>query len=176
MVLHSKAAETYARAFEQYVEVSFPRSFLKITRAFVMFPLFWRHYWRYLKLTCSSFWASFGWLDLYLRPLWYRVLFGVDLFVLAGLGFYATQVARKKVRLETWQKYGIVTLALSVFFVFMQMWLRDTVLFSAYPHARLLFVAIIPISFFFVLGMRQWLQIFLLIRLIPVVFLLLHQA
>ena len=122
------------------------------------FPAHIRKYAFYFYLLLSGFWARFGWLKISLHKNWYYMLFVVDSVGIAGLGMYGVKVLKNDIILESWQKKSLFLLASCVGFVLLQVCIRDNLGGTTTPHSRLLFVAIVPISLFFMVGIHTWMH------------------
>ncbi len=106
-------------------------------------------------LTFASFWANFGWMNVPLDLSWYTALAAFSLLALCGLGLFAIRVVRGTETLEIWQRRAFLMLLLAVVLIFAQT--SGLMIVQGTPQqGRYLFPALIPLTVFFTLGLRQW--------------------
>lgn len=111
-----------------------------------------------MKLLFETFWARFGVRYLGLDAPWYVLLMAVNLASLAGLALFAARAWRnRKECLASWQLKGLLYLFACAVVTLAVVVLRIHPLEpSPYlPHARYLYVAIVPISTLFMVGLRE---------------------
>lgn len=137
-----------------------PRTGVEIVQEIESIPFKLGAYMVYLYDLVGGFWARFGWLDIVLSDFWYTLLLIVDAIALVGLGLYGGKLFTRQITLTLWQKKGLVFLAIGTILVCLQTFIRDNILTHFFPHGRMLFVAIVPISLFFMLGMREIVRAF----------------
>jgi 4-amino-4-deoxy-L-arabinose transferase-like glycosyltransferase len=125
----------------------------------------------FFVISFKSFWAIFGWMGVLVDSRIYDLLFLVSLAVLLGVGIYVNRLTRGSEILTAPQR-GALSISLLLLLLMAASHLWYNVKFVQ-PQGRYLFPALIPIGFFFALGLREWARI--LVRLISLL-LPLHKA
>lgn len=111
-----------------------------------------------MKLLFETFWARFGVRYLGLDSLWYVVVAVVNLASVAGLALFATRRWRDgKHRLASWQVKSLLYLFACTAITSVVVVLRIHPLgpSSYLPHARYLYVGIVPVATLFMVGLRE---------------------
>ena len=119
-----------------------------------------------MRLLFETFWARFGARYLALDASWYLVLAIVNLASIAGLALLAIRAKRNgKQRLASWQVKGLLYLFACAVITLALVVLRTHPLeypsgpsnapHLDFPHARYLYVAIVPMATLFMVGLRE---------------------
>jgi len=137
---------------------------LRLTPAVVHSLLDWRRSIQYrqlylfeMKLLFETFWARFGVRYLGLDSLWYVVVAVVNLASVAGLALLAARAWRNGKHVASWQFKSLLYLFACAAITLVVVVLRIHPLgpSSYLPHARYLYVAIVPMATLFVVGLRE---------------------
>lgn len=119
------------------------------------FPL----YLHFLRTLFESFWGRFGWMSIPLPPFWYRIIALITLIALGGLIAFWVKVAKKpwlSSRQERSATVLLILAAVSALLLVMVGMIRvRTIVPEALPQGRYLFPVIIPLTFLFMLGLRE---------------------
>lgn len=100
-----------------------------------------------------SFWVQLGWMAVPAEESVYGALFVVSLLAAVGVGLYLLGVRRRPEVLSGHQKAGLVLLAGTVLIVAAQLAYYNLTFLQ--PQGRYLFPALVPLTIFFVLGLRE---------------------
>jgi len=138
---------------------------LRVTPAVVHSLVNWRRSIQYrqlylseMKLLFETFWARFGVRYLGLDSPWYVVVAVVNLASVAGLALLAARAGRNaRPGLASWQVRSLLYLFACTAITLVVVVLRIHPLgpSSYLPHARYLYVAIVPMATLFVVGVRE---------------------
>jgi len=119
----------------------------------------------YARVLFESFWAYFGWMKVYLDPIWYQLIALVSVVAIGGVGTFLIRTVTKPTTLALWQKKYLLLFFLCVIFaiaIAMFYGVRVWAHFQSFrpmerpkPQGRYLFPAIIPIATLFMLGLRE---------------------
>jgi hypothetical protein len=116
----------------------------------------------YLANLFTTFWGDFGWMKVRLSASWYKLLAGVSLLAMIGLGRIVWRARRSSsIPLKPWQwqvlllfAAAIPMMTILVFVTLIRKWdLGDPL---GPPQGRYFFPLIIPLATLFVLGIWEW--------------------
>jgi hypothetical protein len=115
-------------------------------------PQNWSHYWSALRWLFVTFWAGFG-TGVSGLPLGFIILFAA----ISGAALIGLVRVWRTSYLSKWQRQLILLFALTIFAALVLSFLRVDPPGGYIPTARHLYVAIIPIQFFLLVGLGSWL-------------------
>ena len=118
------------------------------------------YYIRYARQLLETFWARFGWLNVWLAKGLRVFLAIVSLAGVGGLIRFAAKTGRESPAWPRWKWACVFMLLLCVLFAFallaVQMYLLWDEAHRPGPQARYLFPQIVAIGMLFMLGVREW--------------------
>jgi hypothetical protein len=113
----------------------------------------------YAKTAFETFWARFGWYNIYIDTILYSLLASCSLLAFGGLCLLLVRAIRGQSQLTGWQKQALVFYALAMLLAIgigvgarIRYW--DMESFGA-PHGRYLYPVVLPIATLFTLGLRE---------------------
>ncbi|MBC7226634.1 MAG: DUF2142 domain-containing protein [Thermoflexales bacterium] len=107
---------------------------------------------RFVRTTFQSFWGQFGWMGVPMHPPVYRAL--AVLSALLGVGFLAGWLDRRRPRLTSGQRRGVLLLALSATLTALSyLWYNLT---FVQHQGRYLFPALVPLALAGAWGLEWW--------------------
>ncbi len=119
------------------------------------FPL----YLLFLRTLFESFWGRFGWMSIPLPTFWYRIIAFITLIALGGLIAFWVRVIKKPWLFSRRVRSAILILILAtvsaLLLVMVGMIRVRTIVPGSLPQGRYLFPVITPLTFLFMLGLRE---------------------
>jgi hypothetical protein len=113
----------------------------------------------YAKTAFETFWARFGWYNIYVDTILYSLVAFCSLLALGGLCLLLARAIRGQNQLTGWQKRVLLFYALTVLLAVcigvgarIRYW--DIESFGA-PHGRYLYPVILPVATLFILGLQE---------------------
>jgi hypothetical protein len=113
----------------------------------------------YAKTMFETFWARFGWYNVYVDTILYSLIAFCSLLAFGGLCLLLVRAIRGQSQLEGWQKRALLFYALTVLFAVgigvgarIRYW--DIGSFGG-PHGRYVYPVILPVATLFILGLRE---------------------
>lgn len=112
--------------------------------------------WAELGFIVKTLWAAFGWGDVFLADGWYWLAAALSGMAILGLAKAGGQHIAGPSRFASWQTQSLACLALAIPLAWAPLLARMIFLpFATFWHGRSLLTLLIPLSVFFLLGLKE---------------------